>query len=127
MSYYQLIFFMRTIAKKMTATKATKTVAKKSAVKSSKKGKNSPVCVSGELRFWVNNGPVLSSLWDLERALSDISDDQYFYHANEWKNDFVPWVQYVLMDDVAAKALSGAKSRKEAKKKVSEVVKKYSK
>ncbi len=68
--------------------------------------------------FWVNNGPVLKNLNELSSSLKSISDDQFTHHMNTEKNDFSKWVAEVIGDAELSKALSNAKSRTAAIKKI---------
>lgn len=106
--------------KKNSSKKAatTKTSAKKSAPKKM-------VVAGGEHCFWVNNGPVLRSLKDLEMALPKMNDAQWGYHVNGTRNDFASWVEFVLLDSICAKDLKGCKTRSAARTCVARAVKKY--
>lgn len=72
-------------------------------------------------RFWVNNGPVLKNLYDLESALETMSDEQYEYHAKREGNDFANWIGGVLGDKELAKKVARVKSRSAA----AQAIKKY--
>lgn len=69
------------------------------------------ISAEGNNRFWVHDGPVLSDIAELNRALKEMNDDQYAYHVNESKNDFANWVDEVLQDPHCAEDLRHAKSR----------------
>lgn len=105
---------------KKTATKVAPKQKVAPVVKSSratvKKTPNVLVIAVGSTRFWVNEGPVLSHLKDLERALVSMSDAQYNYHVNKIKNDFAKWTQDILKDPKTASQLKKAKSKIEASK-----------
>lgn len=101
---------------------SVKTAAKKTAGKNDKKH---PMVVSGSMCFWVNNGPILSSLKDLEHALETMSDNQFNHHVGKGKNDFSAWVKTVLCDSKCAVALSKVKSKKEAQTVVSKALSSY--
>lgn len=75
--------------------------------------------------FWVNHGPVLKNLRDLERALksSEISEEQFRYHVAKGKNDFSLWIKDVLDDETCARALARVKTRKTALRIISEHLK----
>lgn len=83
------------------------------------------VTVSGGACFWVNNGPILSNLRDLERALIRMTDGQFRHHVGKGKNDFAAWVRGALSDGDCAKGLAKAKSKKEAHTCVSKALAKY--
>lgn len=61
--------------------------------------------------FWVNNGPILTSVEDLLKALKEMSDEQYAYHTKRDGNDFVNWIRDCLHDAQCAKDLKNAKTR----------------
>jgi hypothetical protein len=66
--------------------------------------------------FWVNQGPVLKNLKDLEDALELISEEQYEHHARDKEdNDFARWVNEVLCDGECAREIGKAHDRKKAK------------
>ena len=81
--------------------------------------------VSGELCFWVNNGPILSSLFDLHKALLHMSEQQFAHHVGKQKNDFAAWVKGVLAEESCAKKLLSAKNKKAAAKAVESILASY--
>jgi len=93
----------------------TKTTAKNKKNSSKKKLEQAPATWC----FWVHYGPVLGNLADLEKALQTMSEEQFRYHANKSRNDFVPWVKEVLHDEELAQKLHGSKTKKSASKMVS--------
>lgn len=72
------------------------------------------VIVSGEMRFWVNNGSALSSMKDLRDALRTMSEEQFLHHAGMGRNDFSAWVSDVIGDKQCSKDLLKSKNTKEA-------------
>ena len=103
----------------------TKRIVSKKVSKSKSSTKKSIRVVTGEMCFWVNNGPILSSLKDLHVALMRMNDDQFRHHVNKQKNDFALWVKKVLQDDDAAKKLSSSKDKKAAIKAAGLALKSY--
>jgi hypothetical protein len=75
--------------------------------------------------FWVINGPVLSNLDELRRALKVMTDEQFAHHVTSEKNDFALWVGGVLEDEVCAKKLQRAKSAKKAAEIIDERIEDY--
>lgn len=76
--------------------------------------------------FWVNNGPILGDLNDLHRSLrEEITDEQFAYHVNSDKNDFVAWISNVLGDKKCATALKRVKKKSTAYRVVGECIKNY--
>lgn len=105
-----------------------KKVAKKSGKVVTKKktpGKKQLLSVSGDSCFWVNNGPILSNLKDLEGALKGMTEEQWKHHVDKHKNDFAAWVKGVLSEETCAKSLMKCKTKGEAVKVVTTAVKKY--
>ena len=74
--------------------------------------------VSDDKVFWVNNGPVLRSLEDLEANLHSMSEQAYSYHANKDRNDFSNWIGAVIGDKLLAMDLTSARNKESAHKKV---------
>ena len=70
--------------------------------------------------FWVNNGPVLKNISELSSALKNISDEQFTHHLNHDKNDFSKWIGEVFGDSDLEAALSKAKTRTIAIKRLNE-------
>lgn len=64
--------------------------------------------------FWVNNGPVVSTLEGLREALKTMSDEQFAYHTKRAGNDFARWVDEVLCHGHCAKKLMKAPTRDHA-------------
>ena len=77
--------------------------------------------------FWVNNGPVLKNVVELERALKDgsISDEQFRYHISRGKNDFSSWIHEVLGNEECSKALARVKTKKTALRVLGEYIKNH--
>lgn len=119
---------IKKLIKKKTEKKKIKKIVKKKGVvikKTSKKTKKVFILAPEERCFWVNNGPVLKNLKDLHKAFKSISKEQFVYHAHGKNNDFVLWVEYVLLDEKCAKDLKKAKTQKASSKIVNDAIKKY--
>ncbi len=56
-------------------------------------------------KLTLKNGRTLSTLDDLYSALSNISDDVFYYHVNENRNDFYNWVKDVFKNNKLAEDL----------------------
>lgn len=114
------------VAKKAPAKTAKKVAAKKApAKKTAPKGKVL-VCAKGPDCFWVNGGPILKDLVELESALKDMSDKMFTYHVRKHGNDFADWVEAILKDVDTAAALRKAKKPNTAHKIVVKQLKLYS-
>ena len=113
--------------------KATKKSVKKTARKSTKRAstkkkgsKKKPLMHADEAHcFWAHTGAVLSNLRDLERALEEMTDEEFGQHVNAEKNDFANWVEEVLRDKECAKGLRRAKRRMSARTCVTKRLKHY--
>lgn len=89
-------------------------------------GKKKPlIIVSGEMCFWVNNGPALSSMKDLRDALRAMNEEQFLYHTGMGRNDFSAWVLNALCDKKCADDLLKAKNKKTALSTVEKHLKTY--
>jgi hypothetical protein len=75
--------------------------------------------VPGEKSFWVNGGQVLHNLEELGEALRTMSDENYIYHANGQKNDFITWVREVIGDEKLAGKLKVITTRAQMARAVS--------
>jgi hypothetical protein len=100
-------------------TKVSKTVTKKAPTK--KAGAAAAgmcgACVmeaAQDKAFWVNNGPIVSTLDGLRDALRSMSDEQFDYHTKRAGNDFAKWVNEVLCHGACASKLGTAKTRTSA-------------
>lgn len=60
--------------------------------------------------FWVNFGPILASLEELERAFSVMRMEQFRYHTKGNKNDFAKWVKEVMNEEKLSRELYRAKT-----------------
>ena len=74
--------------------------------------------VNPECCFWVNNGPVVKNLEELDNALTNISNETFMHHVNKEKNDFSSWVNDVLCDKRLADDLMKSKSKQSVINKV---------
>jgi len=76
--------------------------------------------VPDEKRFWCHDGELVKNIEELEKALNDMSDETFHYHAGEGRNDFSNWARDVVGDNKLANDLSKAKSRMQAGKAVAQ-------
>lgn len=83
-------------SKKPAKTKAKKAKAPKAAKKSTKHPKKQKKAVSPENFFFTADGRTISDLLELADALDEISDEVFFHHVNEQKNDFSNWIREVM-------------------------------
>ncbi len=73
-----------------------------------------------EKSFWVNNGPIIKNLNELSATIKSLSETQFSHHINKNKNDFSKWIGEVIGDEELAKAMSKAKTKMAATKKINE-------
>ena len=78
--------------------------------------------ISGEKRFWCQDGRVLRNLQELESALREMADETFGHHVSEARNDFSSWVKDVIGDDKLAGDLNRSKTRTQAAKYVGDRV-----
>lgn len=106
----------KTAAKKVAKKATKKTAAKKTAKKSTTKGPGKKLIVAkGADCFWVNKGPILKDLRELEAALNTMSEAMFKHHVGKGKNDFADWVEYTLKDTAAATDIRKARKPKTAR------------
>ncbi len=119
---------MKTRTRASAAKSTAKVAKKKSPIKKnagarSKVGKPAVRVARGMECFWVNNGPVLADIFELERALEQMTDEQFKHHVNGDRNDFALWVEQILLDQPRARALARAKTRTAARRAIRATVK----
>lgn len=67
--------------------------------------------VQPEFFFRLKDGGVLRNIPQLKRALAKMSDDTFYHHVNEHKNDFSAWVKDIHGDLGLANALKQHKDK----------------
>jgi mannitol/fructose-specific phosphotransferase system IIA component (Ntr-type) len=63
--------------------------------------------------FWLANGVVIKSLYQLLDALKAMNNELFEKHVNEEKNDFSSWVKNTLKNNDLAERLEKAKTKEE--------------
>lgn len=115
------------VTKSSKATKATskaKLVVKTKA-SAANKAKKDLIFTSNEQSFWVNDGQILNSLLALHEALLGMNDEVFYHHANQDKNDFADWVEFVLCDGSCAIDLRKVEDKAKASTVVGKHLKTY--
>lgn len=51
--------------------------------------------------FYLADGRIFSSLTELLRILEDISDETFYKHVSDWKNDFYEWIKNCINPEIA--------------------------
>ena len=69
--------------------------------------------IPSEERFVTCDGRQLRSIFELVDALDSMSDDAYYYHVNEERNDFSAWIEGSLQEPKLAAAIRDITSRVE--------------
>lgn len=70
--------------------------------------------ISGDKRFWCNDGSVISNLPQLAECLTHINDYSFGYHVTSEKNDFGNWVRDVIGDEKLARDITRTTNHLEA-------------
>ncbi len=65
-------------------------------------------------QFGLHDGRLLKNVKDLADALEHMSDDVFYHHANEHRNDFSTWVRDVLQEPELAEDLISATNQQSA-------------
>lgn len=76
--------------------------------------------VPEEKAFWSHDGQIFRNIYELERGLSNMSDENYSYHVTTDKNDFSNWVREVIGDVSLAADIEKSNRRLDAAMKVEE-------
>lgn len=101
----------KVVNKKVSKKNTKKKTVRKAAVKRTAKTKpkisiNSPKA-KGEECFYVTNGLVIDDLLGLVDALDTMTDDVFYHHVNDERNDFANWVKEIMKEaELAEKIMS---------------------
>jgi hypothetical protein len=63
--------------------------------------------------FKLNEGLVLFSLYDLVDALEMMTDEVYYHHVTNDRNDFETWIKDIFLDEHLAQRVHFAKNKTE--------------
>ena len=63
--------------------------------------------------FFARNGAIIRNLYELLEAVRIMSDEDFFHHVSESKNDFAVWVSDAVGDKEIARAIRDKKSKKD--------------
>ena len=105
----------KTTVKKASPKKATKKVVSKKAVTKTGTQLKKVVIAKGSDCFWINNGPILKDLMELEKALQNMTGKVFAHHVSNKRNDFADWIEFVLKDSETATAFRKTKKPKTAR------------
>ena len=61
--------------------------------------------------FVLRDGRHIRNLLDLADAMDEMTDEIFFHHVNDFKNDFAAWVSEVFEDHDLSERLSKVKTR----------------
>ncbi len=67
--------------------------------------------VQPDKAFWVNNGPILKSLWEFAASVGKLKPEQFLHHVNRQKNDFAKWIREVIGDNTLAQRIRILKTK----------------
>ena len=76
------------------------------------KGAYSVKEVPPEFNFWLCDGRVIRSLFELSDAFKSIPSEVFAYHANSQKNDFADWIRDIVKDQQLAYLVRKSQSLK---------------
>jgi len=69
-----------------------------------------------EQRFYLHDGPPITTMNELLDTLGQMSDEQFSHHVNTEKHDFAAWVRDVFGDRFLAQQMEKAKTRDQLRK-----------
>ena len=72
--------------------------------------------VSEGSRFFCNDGKFFSNLCDLKEDFGGMSNEAFFHHTGEGRNDFSNWIRDCLGDEKLADELAGLDKESSLKK-----------
>jgi hypothetical protein len=75
---------------------------KKSTLTKNKKAKKIIKGIKPEFYFKLIDGSEIKNLMELADALHNMSDDVFYYHVNEQRNDFSNWIKDVFKHEKLA-------------------------
>jgi len=61
--------------------------------------------------FVLKDGKRLKSIQELVEELRGMSDDVFYYHVNDFKNDFENWIRFVFLNNELADKISKLKTK----------------
>ncbi|NOZ80974.1 MAG: hypothetical protein GXP63_04845 [DPANN group archaeon] len=107
------------VKKKKASQQAPGAVPKKAKAKKTKNQRASPSKSRGrpihadvptEHYFLLIDGSAIRGLEELADAFDQMSDDVFYYHVNEFKNDFANWIRDIFDEKELAEHIELAKS-----------------
>lgn len=78
--------------------------------------------VPKENYFYYHNGSVVRDVAELIRAIEAGSDEDFYHHVSEGKNDFSEWIKNVYSDEELAKEVRKAASKQETLEKLEQAL-----
>jgi len=97
-----------------------KTIIKKAPAPQPKKEKKLLQNVKPEFNFVLHDGRIIRSLPELLTILKTISDDTFYYHVNNQKNDFKNWIRDEFNDKQLTKEIGKCTTAKQMIKAIKE-------
>jgi len=80
--------------------------------------------IKPENYFFLKDGTVIKSLFELSKALDKMPEDVFRYHVNVQKNDFSNWVRDIIMDKELAEKMRSATGKAQIQKLIGEGIQK---
>jgi hypothetical protein len=68
---------------------------------------------SPDFYFKLIDGSEIKNIFELAASLKNMSDDVFYYHANEHRNDFSNWVRDVFNQEGLAREISTCRNKTE--------------
>ena len=99
------------VGRELETTKKPKRTRKKSTAKK----KKHPTRIKAEFYFNVCDGGTLKNVKELKKALKTMSEDVFYFHVNESKNDFANWIKDIFKMEELAQELYKARTMEETK------------
>ncbi|MEM2121667.1 MAG: helicase HerA-like domain-containing protein [Candidatus Woesearchaeota archaeon] len=72
--------------------------------------------------FTLKNDKKLKSIYDLIEELEVMSDDVFYFHVNDYKNDFENWIRFVFLNNELADKISKMKTKRDMLKAIGEYI-----
>jgi len=79
---------------------------------------NELVLEEERLFFWLVTGQSIRSIRQLIEIVPTLTDEQYWYHVNEYKCDFYNWIKDVFNEPEIAELIKSSKTRDEFQEKL---------
>lgn len=72
--------------------------------------------VTGDKRFFCNNGMIFSDIFEFQKGLSEMTRETFSFHSNSEKNDFSNWIEGIFKDKSLASRIKKIKGPRKMSK-----------